>query len=187
MSRKRVQARTVSVMAVDYQATLRRHIRAAMAAKGWTPKHLAKALRHPHPQTVNRWLADDAKRHRAISIDNVEKIAMALGVVVRALDPDGTEAYDPSNRPVHMRRGAGGNTDTRDALLHTPPALLHSGKLPVSLGGSLMPEIPDVALFHQFTGLWVNIEHSERLACLDLAESFVAAAHARKHRKAKNR
>lgn len=75
-----------------------------MHDKRWTDKQLANALRHPHAQPVKRWLSEDEDKHRAISIENLAKIAKALGVAVKALDPTGTEAYDPSNRPPEKRR-----------------------------------------------------------------------------------
>lgn len=160
-----------------------------MAAKGWKPKQLAKALHHPHAQTVHRWLSDaPPPKGRAISIENVDKVAKALGVTADALDPGGAEAYDPVNRPEHMRRGARRDADTAAADSHTAVAhLLHSGKTPYPLGGTLMPEAHDPALFQQFAGVWMNLSHDERQACYDLAASFFAASVTKHTRKAKNK
>jgi transcriptional regulator with XRE-family HTH domain len=156
-------------MALGYQAELRRRIRAAMASKGWEAKHLAAAMQQPHPQTVNLWLSDDpAKgRHRSISIANIERIAKALGVTYQSLDPNGTEGYDPLNRPPHMRRGAGAhsrNTDKDRPLPHTDTDTdpLHSGNPLTQSGAFPMAELPDLALFQKLEGLWRALEPADR-------------------------
>jgi hypothetical protein len=174
LSPKRDVARNVTAVE-PYQAELRQRIRAAMAAAHCTPKQLAKALRHPHAQTVHRWLSDDPKKHRAISINNLRKIAKMLDVAVDTLDPDGTEAYDPANRPEHMRRGFSRNPDIAEPDSHTATNLLHSGTPLASVGVSPMPDMPDAELFDRFSGLWRAMDHGERQNVYDVAARHIGA------------
>lgn len=169
-------------MTSGYQAALRRNVRQAMAAKGWEPKQLAKALRHKHAQAVNRWLSEDPKKQRAISVENVRKLARVLGVSVATLDPDGKQAYDQSNRPAHMRRGSGGklgrDSDTEMTDPHTAEDLLHSGNPPSKVGVPLMADPPDPELFDRLTGLWRALDHAGRRdSCAYMARLVGETAH----------
>lgn len=87
-------------MAEDYQAALVASVIAAMEAKGWGFKELADALGYDDQVTVKRWL----RRQVAISLTSRARIAAVLGTTPTAIDPK-NEAYDPANRPPHMRRG----------------------------------------------------------------------------------
>jgi transcriptional regulator with XRE-family HTH domain len=87
-------------VADDYQAQLVAAITEAMKAKGFGYKQLARAMGYDYDITVKRWL----RRQKAISVASLDRIATALGTTREQLDPCG-EAYDPTTRPPHMRRG----------------------------------------------------------------------------------
>lgn len=92
--------RTLTLVPDDYQAELVGAIAAALQKKGWSAKDLARAMGYEYDTTVKRWL----RRQKAISVASLERIASALEMTAQEIDPKG-QAYDPQDRPPHMRRG----------------------------------------------------------------------------------
>jgi transcriptional regulator with XRE-family HTH domain len=95
-----IEGPTLAAVEPEYQETLRQNLARAMSDKGWGTKDLAKALHYESDIHVRRWLRGQV----TISIVSLSRIAAALETTPEALDTK-REAYDPDNRPAHMRRG----------------------------------------------------------------------------------
>lgn len=146
-------------------------------ALGLTQERLAAKIGKPRTM-VQGWESGKnrpGKTNRAL-------LAKALGVEPEDLGP----AWNPES--PRKKRGIGRKLDTSAETPHTGVAhLLHSGTPPYPLGGTLMPDAHDPALFQEFAGLWMAISHDERVACLHMAETFIHDRVAKRSRKAKNK
>jgi transcriptional regulator with XRE-family HTH domain len=159
--------------------TIAENLRRVMGATGVDAIELSRRLGYPNRATVDHWLAG----RRKISRVNLVRVAGALEVEPRELDPNG-EAYKPS-----MRKERSAEKKTTDRSLqksHTPPHLLPAAAPPLNTttGNAMGPGDQGLAVLQSVWGYLTPEQRDKFVAdALELAHKATASSTAESARK----
>lgn len=142
--------------------TIAENLRRIMGAKRIDAVELSKRLGYQDRAMVDHWLAG----RRAVSHQNLGRLAEALGVQVDEIDPRGA-AYTPAKRKARAAE------KKQSAKAVVPPSHSHVAAPPPSPVGAAMGS-GEPALFEQVEGAWKLLRSDEeRRAFVEHVRGFV--------------